>query len=137
MHILRSEARSLDETVEAVDLAQTPADIVFLSFSDSDLAGLAAAWESQRERFPSLRLANLSSLRHPFSVDRYVESVIRRACFVLVRLLGGLDYWRYGAEELARAAREHSASIEGKLWLTKNTVRPCRATSPILPRHFF
>ena len=41
MHIPRIEVRSLDETVEAVDLRQTPADVVFLSFSDSDLNALA------------------------------------------------------------------------------------------------
>ncbi|MBV9568685.1 MAG: hypothetical protein JO172_11140, partial [Hyphomicrobiales bacterium] len=107
MHLLRSETRSLDETVEAIDLAQTPAEMVFLSFSDSDLGGLANAWERDRESFPSLRLANLSALRHPFSIDRYVERVIAKARFVIVRLLGGLDYWRYGVEEISRAAQAH------------------------------
>ncbi|MBV9113736.1 MAG: cobaltochelatase subunit CobN, partial [Hyphomicrobiales bacterium] len=111
MHLLRSETRSLDETVEAIDLAQTPAEMVFLSFSDSDLAGVANAWERNKESFPSLRLANLSALRHPFSIDRYVESVIARARFVIVRLLGGLDYWRYGVEELARAAQAHGFTL--------------------------
>jgi cobaltochelatase CobN len=107
MHLLRSETRSLDETVEAVDLAQTPAKIVFLSFSDTDLAAVADAWEKGAAKLPSLRLANISALRHPFSVDRYVERMAGHARFVLVRLLGGLDYWRYGVEELARAARSH------------------------------
>ncbi|MBV9976974.1 MAG: cobaltochelatase subunit CobN [Hyphomicrobiales bacterium] len=111
MHLLRSETRSLDETAEAIDLAQTPAELVFLSFSDSDLAGLARAWERAEQSPPSLRLANLSALRHPFSVDRYVERVIAKARFVVVRLLGGLDYWRYGVEELSRAAKMHGFSL--------------------------
>ena len=111
MHLLRSETRSLDETVEAIDLAQSPAEMVFLSFSDSDLAGVANAWEAGKEGFPSLRLANLSALRHPFSIDRYVERVIAHARFVLVRLLGGLDYWRYGVEEMSRAAKAHGFSL--------------------------
>ncbi|SDR62311.1 cobaltochelatase CobN subunit [Rhizobiales bacterium GAS113] len=116
MHLLRTETRSLDETVEAVDLAQTPADIVFLSFSDSDLAGIAAAWEDGKEslpnlRLPSLRLASLAALRHPFSVDRYLEETASQARFVLVRLLGGLDYWRYGVEEFGRAARQHGFEL--------------------------
>ena len=50
MHIPRIEVRSLDETVEAVDLGQTPADVVFLSFSDSDLNALARAYEAHRRR---------------------------------------------------------------------------------------
>ncbi len=114
MHLLRSEARSLDESVEAVDLAQTPADIVFLSFSDSDLAAMAAAHEARKSGALSLRLANLSALRHPFSVDRYVETVVRRARFVLVRLLGGLDYWplrRRGSPGARSGANTASPSL--------------------------
>ena len=59
----------------------------------------------------SMRLASLSSLKHPYSVDLYVEKVIAGSRFVLVRLLGGLDYWRYGVEEAARAARRHGALL--------------------------
>jgi len=105
MHLLVRETRALDEADAAIDLGQSPADLVFLSFSDSDLGAAAAAWTAHREAVPSLRLANLAKLRHPMSVDLYVEQVIERARCVVVRLLGGLDYWRYGAEELAHAAR--------------------------------
>jgi cobaltochelatase CobN len=116
MHMLRVETRSIDGTAEAVDLDQTPADIVALSFTDTDLSVLAAAWEAKRETLPSLRLANLTSLRHPFSVDLYLEKVISKAKFVLVRLLGGKDYWRYGVDEVARLARDggiHLAIVAG------------------------
>ena len=75
MHIARIESRSLDETVPAVDLDQSPADLVFLSFTDSDLASLAAAWERGADRLPGLRLANLALLKHPFSVDLHIEKV--------------------------------------------------------------
>jgi len=105
MHLLRIESRSIDGTAEAVDLDQSPADIVALSFTDSDLAVLAAAWEARKEALPSLRLVNLAALRHPYSVDLYIEKVLSRARFVLVRLLGGKDYWRYGVDELATLAR--------------------------------
>ena len=116
MHMLRVESRSIDGTAEAVDLDQTPADIVALSFTDTDLSVLAAAWEAGRDTLPSLRLANLASLRHPFSVDLYLEKVIAQARFVLIRLLGGKDYWRYGVDELATLARErgiHLAVVPG------------------------
>src|SRR5580658_4114696 len=116
MHLLRIESRSIDGMAEAVDLDQTPADIVALSFTDTDLSVLAAAWDGKRDTLPSLRLANLTSLRHPFSVDLYAEKVVAKARFVLVRLLGGKDYWRYGVDELAALARErgiHLAIIPG------------------------
>jgi cobaltochelatase CobN len=104
MHLLAVETGSLDEIDGAVDLGQTPADIVVLSFSDSDLSGLAAVWGADPSQFPSLRLASLKQLRHPMSVDLYVERVVAGARLVIVRSLGGLDYWRYGFEQIARVA---------------------------------
>ena len=103
MHLLATDTATLDEIETAVDLGQTPADVVVLSFSDSDLSALAAAWRADRDALPSLRLASLKRLRHPMSVDLYVDSVIAKSRFVIVRSLGGLDYWRYGFERLAAA----------------------------------
>jgi cobaltochelatase CobN len=40
------------------------------------------------------------------SVDLYVENVVAHARLVVVRCLGGLDYWRYGLEHIADTARE-------------------------------
>lgn len=111
MHLLRTENRSLDEAETAVDLAQTPADLVFLSFSDSDLGAVAAAAQSRSGSAMSVRLANLAELKHPYSIDLYVEKVIAKSRFILVRLLGGLDYWRYGVDEFSRAAREHGVLL--------------------------
>jgi cobaltochelatase CobN len=105
MHLLPVTTVSLDEGAEAADLRQPPGDIVAMSFADSDLGALAAALEGM-EGAPSLRLASLRRLRHPLSVDLYVEGTAAKARFVLVRCLGGLDYWRYGLERLHAACRE-------------------------------
>ena len=104
MHLLPVTAISLDDGAEAIDLQQPPGDIVVLSFADSDLGALAAAHRLAAGG-PSLRLASLRRLRHPLSVDLYVEKTAAKARFVLVRCLGGLDYWRYGIEHLAKACR--------------------------------
>ena len=48
MHLLQTTASSLDDSVEPLDLGQTPGDIVVLSFADSDLAGLAAAYAAEK-----------------------------------------------------------------------------------------
>jgi len=111
MHVPVIEVRSLDETVEAVDLGQTPADVVFLSFSDSDLNALARAYEAAAEPRPTLRLASLAALRHPFSIDLYLERVCARAKLVVARVLGGADYWRYGVDELAALARKRGVKL--------------------------
>ena len=106
MHLLATTATNLDEIVEAVDLGQPPGDIAILSFADSDLTGLAAAWEAERAVLPSVRLAHLRDLRHPMSVDLWIERVAAHAKIIVVRLLGGLDWWKYGIERLSALARE-------------------------------
>ncbi|HEV2625403.1 MAG TPA: hypothetical protein VGV62_09845, partial [Xanthobacteraceae bacterium] len=98
MHLLTTSSTNLDDIVEAVDLGQPPGDIAILSFADSDLAALAAAWQAERAVLPSLRLAHLRDLRHPMSVDLWIDRVGSHAKVILVRLLGGLDWWKYGVE---------------------------------------
>ncbi len=107
MHVLATQLATLEEADVAIDLGQSPAEVVVLSFSDSDLSALAAAWQGDAGSLPTLRLASLKRLRHPMSVDLYVDSVVARAKVVVVRCLGGLDYWRYGLERIADAAREN------------------------------
>ena len=107
MHLLVREAHSLDEAAPAVDLGHGQADLVVLSFSDADLGALAAAHAGG----PSLRLAPLGRLRHPLSVDLYLEQTAAHARCVVLRLLGGVDYWRYGTEELAALCRAHAIPL--------------------------
>lgn len=110
MHLLPVTAVSLDEGSEAVDLQQPPGDIVVLSFADSDLGALAAA-HRRRPDGPSLRLASLRRLRHPLSVDLYVDNTAAKARFVIVRCLGGRDYWRYGLERLRETCRAEGVKL--------------------------
>jgi cobaltochelatase CobN len=111
MHLLTTTSTSLDEIVEAVDLRQPPGDIAVLSFAESDLVGLAAAWAMEKDALPSVRLTQLSDLRHPLSIDLWIDRVGRHAKVMLVRLLGGVDFWRYGVERLGAVARERSIAL--------------------------
>jgi len=111
MHLLQTTSATLDDSVEPLDLGQTPGDIVVLSFADSDLAGLAAAYAAEKDRLPSVRLAHLRDLRHPMSIDLWIDKMARHAKVVVVRLLGGLDWWRYGVEALAAIARERKIAL--------------------------
>ncbi|MGL4285634.1 MAG: hypothetical protein ACRCVA_04785, partial [Phreatobacter sp.] len=97
MHILPATTVTLDEVDRAVDLGQAPGDVVVLSFADSDLTALSAAAGTAGL---AVRLASLRQLKHPLSVDLYIEKTVIGSRFVLVRLLGGLDYWRYGLDQL-------------------------------------
>jgi cobaltochelatase CobN len=109
MHLLQTTSATLDDIVEPRDLGQTPGDIVVLSFADSDLSGLATAYAT--EDLPTLRLAHLRDLRHPMSIDLWIDKVGRHAKVIVVRLLGGLDWWRYGLEALSAMAREHNIAL--------------------------
>jgi cobaltochelatase CobN len=111
MHLLTTSSTNLDEIVEAVDLGQSPGDIAVLSFADSDLTALAAAWEAERASLPSVRLAHLRDLRHPMSVDLWIERLGAHAKVIVVRLLGGLDWWKYGIERLSALARERGIAL--------------------------
>lgn len=111
MHILTTTSASLDDLIEPVNLGQTPADVVALSFTDSDLAGLANAWKADAGNLPSMRLASLRDLRHPMSVDLWVDAIAAHAKVILVRILGGHDWWRYGCDRLAALAREKGIAL--------------------------
>ena len=105
MHVIFREQVGLEQSDAPYDPGQTPGDLVVLSFSDSDLGAFAAGWQRGKDSLPSLRLANLSRLRHPLSVDTYVEQTLSAAKGILVRLIGGKSYWPYGLDELSRIAR--------------------------------
>src|SRR6056300_1526059 len=115
MHVLFVERHGLEETEVPVDLDHQPADLVILSFSDSDLGAFAAGWQrakTQNEHdFPSIRLANLASLKHPISVDTYIEKTLRHANGILVRLIGGVPYWSYGLNQVAQIAKRHNIAF--------------------------
>src|SRR4029078_13416539 len=73
--------------------------------------GRAAAGAAERHRLPSVRLAPLRDLRHPMSIDLWIDKVARHAKVIVVRLLGGLDWWRYGVDALAAIARERNIML--------------------------
>lgn len=105
MHLLAAQTGVIDGAAEAIDLAQAPGDIVVLSAADSELASLARAWEAVAPSGTTLRLANLLTLQHNLSVDLYLEKTLRHARLIVLRLLGGAQYWPYGLAEIEALAR--------------------------------
>jgi cobaltochelatase CobN len=113
MHLLATEPGIIDDGSAAVDLAQTPGDIVVLASADTDIALLAAAQTRRRAEdaaAPTLRLAPVMRLGHNFSVDLYMQTVAR-ARLVVARLLGGRAYWPYGVERLVETCRDRGIPL--------------------------
>ena len=111
MHLLTAQPGTIEDGSEAVDLGQTPGDIVFLSAADTEIACLSRARRALAKDAPSLRLASLLHLGHNLSVDLYVDSVISEARLVIVRLLGGRGYWPYGIEQLISTCRTRGIAL--------------------------
>jgi cobaltochelatase CobN len=111
MHLLATQTGVIDGAAEAIDLAQAGGDIVVLSAADSELAALARAWEAIAPAGTTLRLANLLQLQHNLSVDLYVEKTLAQAKLIVLRLLGGTQYWAYGLAEIAAMARDRNIAL--------------------------
>ncbi len=114
MHVVFRESHGLEETETPTDLGQTPGDLVVLSFSDSDLGAFAAGWHrggGPDGKMPSLRLANLAALKHPLSVDTYIEQTLVGAKGILIRLIGGVPYWAYGLEQVQQLAQRNGIAV--------------------------
>ncbi len=109
MHLLAATPGAVDDGSEAVDLGQTPGDIVVITAADTEIACFAAAQGKILERdggAPSVRCANFMHLGHNYAVDLYVEEIVSKAKLVICRLLGGRSYWTYGVDEVAAACKD-------------------------------
>jgi cobaltochelatase CobN len=107
MHLLAAEPGTIADGSAAVDLGQTPGDIVVLASADTEISLLAAAQARRRAAVPgapTLRLAPVARLGHNLSVDLYMDTVAK-ARLVVARLLGGSAYWSYGADRLTETCR--------------------------------
>ncbi|HQU68802.1 MAG TPA: cobaltochelatase subunit CobN [Albidovulum sp.] len=114
MHVIFRDSHGLEETDTPTDLGQDAADLVVLSFSDSDLGAFAAGWHrggGVARKMPALRLANLVALRHPLSVDTYAERTLSGARGILIRLIGGESYWPYGLAQVQDLARRKGIAL--------------------------
>jgi cobaltochelatase CobN len=112
VHLLAAKPGAVSDGSEAVDLGQTPGDIVFFSAADTELACLAQAQAALPAGAPSLRLANLLFLGHNLAVDKYVDEIVQHVrLVVIVRLLGGARYWPYGIEQVSDCCQRHRIAL--------------------------
>ncbi len=110
MHLLAATPGQIDDGKEPVDLGQTPADVVFISAADTELAALAEA-RAAMDAPPTLRLANMMHLQHPMSVDLHLEDCATKSRLVVARVLGGMGYWTYGVTQYAARLREAGVAL--------------------------
>ena len=109
MHLLVAAPGSAVDETAAVNLGQSPAELVVLTAADSEIALLADAHAVLRAELgacmPALRLANWLQLRHNLSVDLYVDKVVSRARVVIARVGGIMCPKPFTTPELVAAVR--------------------------------
>ncbi|MGV3551990.1 cobaltochelatase subunit CobN [Rhizobium sp.] len=108
MHLLLAQKGSISEGDEAFDLGQSQGDILFLSAADTEIASVAAFANRGDLRW---RLVNLASLKHPMSIDMWIDKTARHAKLIVLRALGGVSYFSYLIEALMAAARAHGVQL--------------------------
>lgn len=114
MHLLAAQPGAITDGEEAVDLGQSPGDIVYISAADTELALIADTCGDMTNEgvdIPSVRLANFMQLGHNMSVDLYIDDIVQHAKLVVARVLGGAGYWPYGVEQLAAICRQKNIML--------------------------
>lgn len=112
MHLLQTQPGLISDGDEPIDLVQKPGKLLVLSAADTDLAVLSAGLSQiPEEGFPSARLCSWLQLKHPFSVDAYLERMAGEAETTVVRLLAGKAYWSYGVEQLQILAASGACQV--------------------------
>ncbi|MBV9122420.1 MAG: cobaltochelatase subunit CobN, partial [Planctomycetes bacterium] len=100
-----------DDTPLPATLAQDPADIVLLTAADTEVLTWSAARASLPDGFVSVRALNLDRLRDPRVLDAYLDDVLQDSRVIVIRLLGGLGYWREPLEQIHLLARAHGIAL--------------------------
>jgi cobaltochelatase CobN len=100
-----------DDADPVSEIEQDPADIVLLTAADTELLSWSAACALLPPGFPSVRALNLDRLRDRRVFDAYLDDVLQEGRVLVVRVLGGLGYWREQLEQLHLLARAHQLAL--------------------------
>src|SRR5258708_33740802 len=85
--------------------------ILFLTTADTDLLTLASARRQLPEGFPAVRAKHALELQDGDALRRFVEEEGGTAQVGVVRILGGLGYFREGFELIGGRCREPQIAL--------------------------
>ncbi len=116
MHILSAVAGVIHDGQEAIDVNQTPTDILFLTSADTEISCFATAQDTLiatygNDTVCSLCITNILHLKHPYSVDTYVEKTASQAKIIVARILGGKGYFCYGIEQISTICNHNNIPL--------------------------
>ncbi len=110
MHLLTLTSGNTNDQNDPIDLNQSPAEIVFLSSADTENSLVSTA-RKKIKNYPKFRVTNLINLSHNMSVDLYINKTLGTARVIVVRILGGKNYWPYGIEQLNELSKINNIKL--------------------------
>jgi cobaltochelatase CobN len=116
---------------------QDPADIILLTAADTEVLTWSATVAQLPPGFPSVRALNIDRLRDRRVFDAYLDDVLQEARLIVVRVLGGLGYWRDQLEQVHLLARAHQlplVCLPGDHRPDADLVRLCTVPLPVADR---
>ena len=111
MHLLATTSTSLDDIVEPVDLGQPPGEIASSRSPTAISPGLRRPGQSSAPRCRACGWRSCATCAIRCRSTCGSSASARHAKVIVVRLLGGLDWWRYGIERLSALARERGIAL--------------------------
>ena len=112
MHRLAATPGGWDSTTEGVIvIEQTPAPILLLTSADTDISALSQACLRLPQSFSDIRCMNLLQLQQQLTIDTYAEDVLSYSQLIILRILGGREYWSYGLEVTKATVAETGAAL--------------------------
>jgi cobaltochelatase CobN len=136
-HLRFTPWQSTEDGEPFTPVAQDPADIVLLTAADTEVLTWCEADRMQPVGFPSVRALNLDKLRDRRAFDVYLDDVLQEARVLVVRVLGGLGYWREQLEAIHLLARAHDLALcvlPGDAGLDPDLAALCTVPLPVADR---
>ena len=99
MHLINNKSFITNNGPHGHENKQSPADIIFLTSADTEITLLSKSLRKIKGR-PSVRLQNILNLNDNSAVDSYIKETLSKAKIVIVRILGGRNYWSYGVDQI-------------------------------------
>lgn len=119
MHWVSGQSGQFDAERDLILADQTPAQILFLSAADTDLAAVAGPWG--KTLGDGLRLCHAAPLRQPVAADHFVRTVVAGSRLLVARLLGGEGYFPHLIQALADLRQSAPAGQRVRLLLLSGT----------------
>ena len=99
MHLINNKSIITNNGSDSHENIQSPADIIFLTSADTEITLLSKSLRKIKDR-PSVRIQNILNLSDDNTVDTYIKKTLSTAKIVIVRILGGRNYWSYGVDQI-------------------------------------